>query len=232
MNYTCPKCGKKIEISTEALQSANYRVVCPQCLSQLQVVGDYAYVPLEDDSLALPNATQPSQPVICPKCGKQASGNAHFCPNCGTSFDAPSSRTFNLTPEEVTVLPPPIPTTGTVDPLYQAALKYLSICSAITPMMLRDYFGISDERAAELIRQLESSGAIGPYNGGAPRQILIPHSSTFGFQDSTQRYDADQLQQQMEAQRTPSRSRGCGSCISWFIVIAFAIYLFKSCTGA
>ncbi len=32
MNYTCPKCGKKMDLSTEVLINSDYKVVCPQCL--------------------------------------------------------------------------------------------------------------------------------------------------------------------------------------------------------
>ena len=42
MNYTCPKCGKKMDLSTEVLINSEYKVICPQCLSELHIVGDYA----------------------------------------------------------------------------------------------------------------------------------------------------------------------------------------------
>ena len=51
MNYTCPKCGKKMDLSTEVLINSEYKVICPQCLSELHIVGDYAYIP--HDSLNL-----------------------------------------------------------------------------------------------------------------------------------------------------------------------------------
>ena len=47
------------------------------------------------------------------------------------------------------MFPPPIPND---DPLYTETVKFLMTCTAITPMMLRDRFHISDERATELIR--------------------------------------------------------------------------------
>ena len=109
MIYICPKCGKKMDLSTEVLINSNYMVICPQCLSQLQIVGDYAYVP--DDSLDLDTTVEPSRTINCPKCGHEANSNAHFCPNCGASFDEPAKSTtaIDLGPEDVTVLPPPIP---------------------------------------------------------------------------------------------------------------------------
>ena len=86
MIYTCPKCGKKMDLTTEVLINSDYKVICPQCLCTLQIVGDYAYIPHE--SLELDTSVEPSRTINCPKCGHEASTGAHFCPNCGASFDA------------------------------------------------------------------------------------------------------------------------------------------------
>ena len=224
MNYTCPKCGKKMDLSTEVLINSDYKVVCPQCLCQLHIVGDYAYIP--NDSLELDTTVKPSHTINCPKCGHEASTNAHFCPNCGCSFDAPATPTgaVDIAPEDVTVLPPPLPNQ---DPLYQEALKFLTHCHAITPMMLRDHFRISNERAAELIRQLEEGGAIGPYNNGGPRQILIPH---------TRLYDYYQPIHPGSPKRVPNNNQrkprsGSIGCLGWFLIITIIIMLTRACTG-
>lgn len=42
MIYVCPKCGKHIELSYEALKASGSIVVCPQCLAQLQISNDIA----------------------------------------------------------------------------------------------------------------------------------------------------------------------------------------------
>lgn len=213
MIYTCPKCGKKMDLSTEVLISSDYKVICPQCLSQLQIVGDYAYIP--HDSLDLDTGVEPSHTISCPKCGHEASSNAHFCPNCGTSFDAPVTA-VDTAPEDVTVLPPPLPDN---DPLYQDVLQFLMTCSSITPMMLRDHFHISDERAANLIRLLEEDHVIGPYNNGGPRQILIPHRGMYS------------------APVPPQDSRGKDpqprrlSCLSIILIVMFFMIVMKMCTG-
>ncbi len=220
MRYTCPKCGKKMELSIEVLINSGYKVICPQCLSQLQIVGDFAYIPNED--LELDTTVSPSQTINCPTCGHEASTGAHFCPNCGTSFDTttPSSEpATTIDAEDVTVLPPPVPNS---DPLYNEAVKYLMTCNSITPMMLRDRFHITDERAAELIRQLEAGGVIGPYNNGGPRQILIPH----------QAYYERTTQQGVPLGGLPPRglprSRGMG-CLSWAFYFLLFILLMKMC---
>ena len=228
MNYTCPKCGKKMDLSTEVLINSEYKVICPQCLSQLHIVGDYAYIP--HDALDLGTSVEPSRSINCPKCGHEASTGAHFCPNCGASFDEPTPSRTDDTIEDATVLPPPLPN---VDPLYNDAVRFLANCYAITPMMLRDHFGISDERAAELIRQLEAGGAIGPYNNGGPRQILIPHRTL--IRDSrAYRYDVtqDPAAQQRPGQQ-PGRvtqRRGPG-CITTLLIFMFFFYLLKACGG-
>ena len=64
MKYTCPKCGKHLELSVETLIANEYKTVCPQCLTQLEIVGDYAYVPLDDGSLELRRQDEaPQQPA-------------------------------------------------------------------------------------------------------------------------------------------------------------------------
>lgn len=221
MNYTCPKCGKKMDLSTEVLINSEYKVICPQCLSELHIVGDYAYIP--HDSLNLDTSVEPSKTICCPTCGHEASTAAHFCPNCGTSFDssAPSTTAVDTAPEDVTVLPPPLPNS---DPLYNDAIQFLMTCTAITPMMLRDHFQISNERAAELIRQLEAAGAIGPYNNGGPRQILIPHRNIYS-------YSAPQTANQGNGPvRTGPQPRRM-SCLTMVLIFMFFMFLIKACGG-
>ena len=220
MNYTCPKCGKKMELSTEVLISSEYKVICPQCLCQLHIVGDYAYIP--NDSLKLDTTISQSHTINCPVCGHEANSNAHFCPNCGHGFDESTPTAVeDIFPEDVTVIPPPIPNQ---DPLYHEALKFLANCTSITPMMLRDRFHLTEERAAELIRQLEASGAIGPYNNGGPRQILIPHR---GLYDIPQWQTVPQGNNQGQP-RTPKRSIGC---LGWIAIFFLISLLMRMCTG-
>ena len=220
MIYTCPKCGKKMDLSTEVLINNGYKVICPQCLCELQIIGDYAYIPSE--SLELDTTVEPSRTINCPKCGHEASTGAHFCPNCGASFDShatPPALPQDAGAEEVTVLPPPLPGQ---DPLYNKAVEFLTSCTSITPMMLRDHFSISNERAAELIRQLEAGGIIGPYNNGGPRQILIPHRGL---------YDAPRMPIGTPSEGQPMpRRRGMG-CWIWILIFVMFTFLIKACTG-
>jgi hypothetical protein len=121
----------------------------------------------------------------------------------------------------VTVLPPPLPDS---DPLYNDAIQFLMTCTAITPMMLRDHFHISNERAAELIRQLEAGGAIGPYNNGGPRQILIPHRSIYS-------YTTPQTDSQGNGPVRPGPQPRRMSCLTMVLIFMFFIFLIKACGG-
>ena len=227
MIYTCPKCGKKMDLSTEMLISNEYKVTCPQCLCELHIVGDYAYIP--SDNLELDTTVERSHNINCPKCGHDANSNAHFCPNCGASFDAPASTQSTTGDDAVTgaMLPPPLPSGQGIDPLYNEAVQFISGCISITPMMLRDRFHLTDERAAELIRQLEAGGVIGPYNNGGPRQILIPHRDMSRYVPRSTATNGQP--EQPQSQGAPAR--GGISCITWFIIIAFFIMMMRACGG-
>ena len=227
MNYTCPKCGKKIEVTTEVLIDSQYRITCPQCQSELQIVGDYAYIP--SDTLELDTTVEPSQDINCPKCGHVMNSNAHFCPNCGTSFDTPAPSTMPTSDDDSTTgnMPVPPPFHG-ADPLFNEVVEYLKECTSITPMMLRDRFHITDERAAELIRQLEAAGIIGPYNNGGPRQILIPHQNLITRNPRRVVNQGDPTAQ--GPQQGMPRSGGFG-CITMLIVIMFIIMMTRACAG-
>ena len=220
MIYTCPKCGKKIDLSTEVLINSDYKVICPQCLCQLQIVGDYAYIP--HDTLDLDTTIEPSRTINYPHCGHEASTGAHFCPNCGGSFDAPVTPAVTDV-EDVTVLPPPLPDS---DPLYNDAVQFLMTCTAITPMMLRDHFNISDERAAELLRQLEQGGVVGPYNNGGPRQILIPHRQLYQYE-----VPRSQAMGQGQTSAGPSRQPRRMGCFTWLLLLMLMMFLIKACGG-
>ncbi|MBO4871159.1 MAG: hypothetical protein J5565_04160 [Muribaculaceae bacterium] len=207
MKYTCPQCGKSIDISTDALIASEYFIVCPQCLTKLQIVGDYAYVPLEDGSLDL----QPDEPKPV---------------------------------ETVEVLPPPItaeqplpqaqPQPVGFDPLFGDAVRFLGECTAITPMMLRDRFNITLERAQALLMQLEQAGIVGPYNGGGPRQILIPHNMGVPNPYIVGTPVPNQAGQDQAPTNTPDNKTytfTCSSCLSLFLVATLVLIFIRACSG-
>ena len=208
MRYTCPKCGKHIDLSVEALIAAEYKTVCPQCLTRLEIVGDYAYVPLDDGSLELrrESATEPT----------------------------PATTEVIETAEVIdsgAPLPPLPSQLGNEgrDPLFDDAVRYLGQCSAITPIMLRDYFNIPLERAQDLIAQLEQAGCVGPYRGGAPRKILIDHREGLpNPYNYGQRFDpaqAQQTEQSPQPQEGKTVKINCLGCLFWSLIFALLIFM-------
>ena len=119
--------------------------------------------------------------------------------------------------------------------LYDDAVRYVSTCNALSLVMLQQYFDIPADRAARLMQALEEQGVVGPYNGGAPRRILIPHREEIPIGVKRRRGDAlDQalreLQDAQEAANDPDNpdapkihSYSCGC--STFSLILFALLL-------
>ena len=217
MKYTCPKCGKTLELSHEALINSEYKTVCPQCLSNLEIVGDYAYIPLDDGSLELaPDHAEPI-PAGDPVLGQQSSIE-------DVEAQDVTPPPLKVTPPPLKPTPPALPGEG-LDPLFGDAVRLLATLNAVTPMTLRDNLNIPLERAQNLIYQLERAGIIGPYNNGGPRTILIPHNTNFmGSQpvEGTPIDDASQPQHK-------SFSLNCSSCFVWLLLILLLGAIMKSC---
>ena len=60
MRWTCPKCGKKLEISNEQLVANDGVIVCPQCLLQAHQPIPKARVTAREDQPAKPAKRQPT----------------------------------------------------------------------------------------------------------------------------------------------------------------------------
>lgn len=210
MRYTCPKCNKRIEVSTEALIASEYKIVCPQCLTSLEIIGDYAYVPLEGESLIkTPEPDEPSAAISTPP---DISG-------------------------QTTVQPPAVPVpepsgqsapTDDADPLLQNVIAYLATCNAITPKMLCDAFQIDFARAAAILDQLERRGIIGPYRGGAPRTILIPHNTGLPNAYNYGKPYEPQPDPATDAKAKPTGAN-CFGCFWWLLAVMLFSYLIRGC---
>ena len=128
---------------------------------------------------------------ICPKCNHtiniseeklRALGYLTVCPGCLSTLKIIGNYAY--IPTEEVPLAEEVSDDEDVNnkpqeqfsPLYRQAVEYLGSCNAISTPMLQAYFGISSEEAAELMRELERNGIVGPYRNGAPRKILIPHN--------------------------------------------------------
>lgn len=175
-SYDCPVCGHRFTMSEASLAAARNQIFCPNCVTSLQVIGNYAYVPRADMNL--------SSPQEAPK----------------------ESR-------------PPR------DALYDRVVAYLATCNAITPVMLRDTFGIDIERAQTIMAQLERDGIVGPYRNGAPRQILIPHREGLPFAAGMRNLTtSDNAGKDDPASPSPRIvTVNCGGCLMLVIIIAFVV---------
>ena len=60
MRWTCPKCGKKLEVSNEQLIANDGVIVCPQCLLQAHQPIPKARVTVREDKEA-PRTTTPKR---------------------------------------------------------------------------------------------------------------------------------------------------------------------------
>ena len=58
MRWTCPKCGKKLEISNEQIIANDGVIVCPQCLLQARQPIPKARIKTRDDNPSQPTAPQ------------------------------------------------------------------------------------------------------------------------------------------------------------------------------
>lgn len=203
MKYKCPKCGEELELTQEQLEATGYQAVCPKCISPLKIEGEFAYIPLEEPAMDVADEElQQAQPV----------------------------EAVEIDDDET---PPPFHgDVANKHPLYDDAVAYIKTCNAISVPRLKDYFGIIQEEAAELMRQLEENGIVGPYQGGAPRKILIEHntglpSALEGRRTYEQDKQMDFLRREMERLRQGEnpqvKTYGC-SCFS-VLLIAMAIYL-------
>ena len=127
--------------------------MCPECQTVLTIDGDYAYVPLPHSDVA------PAGPQVE---GQQETPPPFHPEGTGGQLSTPSIA--EITGQEH-------------DPLYDEAVDYLRTCNAASAPKLAQYFHISIERAQHLIADLEKNHIVGPYNGGGPREILIPHNT-------------------------------------------------------
>ncbi len=200
--YTCPKCGYELKIDDTALPAMGNKVVCPQCQSVLTIDGDYAYIPLPHDS-EQPPAPGPEMETPPPFHGETA---------------APGQPSIaQITGQEH-------------DPLYDEVIDYLRTCNAVSAPKLAEYFHIPIERAQHIIHELEQNHIVGPYNGGGPREILIPHNNDLPS-GLRRNYEDDQVMKEMideykethNGQEPRIRTYGCSCTTIILIILAIAI---------
>lgn len=125
MKYTCPNCGKHMEFSTEQLTESQYKVSCPQCGSALEIVGDYAYMPLEDGSLNLADDEAPEEAL--PKRDPLYDQAVEFVKLCNAITPIMLAARFNLTMEQAQQLMQQLENNGIVGPYNNGAPRKILI---------------------------------------------------------------------------------------------------------
>ncbi|MDO4511705.1 MAG: DNA translocase FtsK [Bacteroidales bacterium] len=163
----------------------------------------------------------------CPICGDEitideealaAMGHSIVCSGCQSVLRADGDFLYVPTEEESFELvdsdadtPPPFSAENIIDDddqpaLYDHAVEYIATCNAISVPMLMHYFGIDEQEASELMRELEQRGVVGPFTGG-PRQILIPHNE--GLPTGGRRtFEVDQMQKQLLERMRQAQENG------------------------
>ena len=199
MKITCPKCGYVTEISEIELGAVSHTIVCPQCMSQLELDGDYAYIPTDSQTFD-PQPEPPAAEVEREPCDD---GNGGW-----------------------------VAADGVDDPLMADAIEYIKMCNAISVPMLQRYLQISADRAAQLMKQLEQKGVVGPYTGG-PRTILIPHSSDPFAPTPRNRAETQmlrELRQRMASGDAKTRMFNCSGCSIVLFGLLVVLLLAQLCT--
>lgn len=96
MRCYCPKCGRKIEVTAQEAARLGGHLVCPQCLSRVDVAvpkAKAAATTVKAESAPSPKPAprvqpQPSGGPFCPKCGAKVRATDAFCKSCGASLGA------------------------------------------------------------------------------------------------------------------------------------------------
>ena len=124
MEKTCPRCKKKVVVSSEELSMRGGVAVCPQCLAFFDMDGNIVNASRQGHSRM--KAGEPTLPAkdpeaysFCPECGKPLPGGIRFCPYCGIRLSAPTEprRDEGVAPESLK--PAPVSVTPEPQPVVQ-----------------------------------------------------------------------------------------------------------------
>lgn len=201
----CPLCGQAVSDSIETLIANDYRTTCSQCGSPLQIIGDYAYIPTDS---------------------KQAE---HLHERATTPPPAPVDVTVQA-PSSTPTVPSQLSPDGR-DPLLPQVTGFLTLCNAITPVMLCRRFGISHERANDILDTLERDGVVGPARGGAPRSILIPHNTALPGSTMPAAMGGGTIDGDDNAANNQPRiyTLGCTGCLPSLLLTLILVMALKAC---
>lgn len=109
-------CGKSMEFSAEQLIAAQYKVTCPQCASALEIVGDYAYMPLPDGSLNLADDTDKQEEETRPQVDPLYRPAVDFIVTCNAITPHMLAQYFGIPMERAMQLMDQLERNGVVGP--------------------------------------------------------------------------------------------------------------------
>ena len=95
MKCNCPNCGRKIETTIAEARRLGGHLVCPQCLTQVDVDVPPAAPSRQS---AQKSGAASSQSSYCPQCGSRIKASDEFCPKCGTSLGSAKRRSADVPP--------------------------------------------------------------------------------------------------------------------------------------
>ena len=107
MRCYCPKCGRKIEVTAQEAARLGGHLVCPQCLSRVDVaVPKVKQPPAAEPPAAAPKPRQRTHAQVsagtggpfCPKCGAKVRAADAFCKSCGASLGTARRNADAATP--------------------------------------------------------------------------------------------------------------------------------------
>ncbi len=96
MKCNCPNCGREIEVTAQEARRLGGHLVCPQCLTRVDVAVAAAGSGVVSSGKSAP-AIQPSA-GYCTNCGSRVKASDDFCPKCGHSLRGGKRRTADAPP--------------------------------------------------------------------------------------------------------------------------------------
>ncbi len=96
MKCNCPNCGRKIEVTAQEARRLGGHLVCPQCLTRVDVDVPAAGSGVASAGKSSMAAQQSAS--YCPNCGSRVKASDDFCPKCGHSLKGSRKRTADAPP--------------------------------------------------------------------------------------------------------------------------------------
>ncbi len=117
MKCYCPKCGRKIEVTAQEAARLGGHLVCPQCLSRVDVAVPKPKAAADAEPPAAPKPRPQAQTPaaggrFCPKCGAKVRATDAFCKSCGASLGTARRKADAGTPPPYRSQRRPVPSSA------------------------------------------------------------------------------------------------------------------------